>query len=203
MPAINNLSGSSAVKIDPEQWVDKHGDFLYGYALLRIGDPKIAEELLLTTLSAGLAERDKIPEQISKRTWLIGILRRKIIDHYRIVNRQQPFEPIIKEDCCEHEFFSNDGKWLEVPGPWSSAPSKVARQKAFAHAFHICLNVLPSHLAQVFVLRELEGLEVEKICSVTKNSKAIICARLYQSRLRMRRCLGEKCFGEKKTEGLA
>ncbi len=34
---------------DPETWVDEHGDYLYRYALSRIHDPEIAEDLVQDT----------------------------------------------------------------------------------------------------------------------------------------------------------
>lgn len=198
--AMDNSSDSSILKSAAGQWVDTHGDFLYGYALLRVGDPKIAEVLLQRTLESGLTERNKIQEQTSERAWLISILKREIIDHFREVICRRPFEPSVMQNNCVQEFFSDNGKWLEKPVPWYDASSKAVQRKAFAHAFYVCLKQIPSPLAQVFVLREQEGLEIRKICSVTKNSKADVCAMLYRARLLLHRCLTRKYSCGEKVE---
>ena len=197
---MDKSSTSSILKCAAGRWIDAHGDYLYGYALLRVGDSKIAEALLRRTLAAGLAHWDTVQEQVSERAWLISILRQEVIEHFRAVNRQCRAEPISMEDICLQKFFSTSGKWLEKPAPAASEPSKVPHPNTFAHAFHICLKEIPSALAQVFVLRELEGLEIEEICSVTKNSKANICAMLYRARLQLNRCLTEKCSGGEVVE---
>ncbi|MBW1774873.1 MAG: RNA polymerase subunit sigma-70, partial [Deltaproteobacteria bacterium] len=38
--------------MDPESWVDQYGDYLFGYALSRTGDPTIAEDLVQETFLA-------------------------------------------------------------------------------------------------------------------------------------------------------
>jgi hypothetical protein len=42
---------------DPETWVDQHRDVLYSYALSRIKEPTIAEDLVQETLLAALKEQ--------------------------------------------------------------------------------------------------------------------------------------------------
>jgi DNA-directed RNA polymerase specialized sigma24 family protein len=59
---------------------------------------------------------------------------------------------------------------------------------------------MPEHIAQVLVLRELEGLETKKICAIMGISKAGIRIMLYRARLHLQRCFGKKCFGEIKKE---
>jgi RNA polymerase sigma-70 factor (ECF subfamily) len=51
---------------DPETWVDQHGDYLYGYALSRMKDPTIAEDLVQETLLAALsaAARSRIKKAL-------------------------------------------------------------------------------------------------------------------------------------------
>ena len=48
-------SQSDAASIDdPEFWVDHYGDFLYRFALSRIKDPAVAEDLVQETFLAAL-----------------------------------------------------------------------------------------------------------------------------------------------------
>lgn len=75
---------------DPQQWLPRHGDALYRYALLHLRDAALAEELVQETLLAGLESQHNFAGQSSTRTWLVAILKHKMLDHYRRQRREQP-----------------------------------------------------------------------------------------------------------------
>ena len=85
---------TKAVLDNPEIWVDKYGDFLYRYALLRIKDPATAEDLVQETFLAALKARRAFKGRSSARTWLIAILKHKIVDHIRKRVREQSSDKI-------------------------------------------------------------------------------------------------------------
>ncbi len=62
---------------DPAQWVTRHGDFLYRYALSRLRDIESAEEVVQETFLAGLRSVDQYAGKGAERAWLLGILKRK------------------------------------------------------------------------------------------------------------------------------
>ena len=74
---------TKAILDKPETWVDKYGDLLYRYALSRIKDPSTAEDLVQETFLAALKARRTFRGRSSARTWLIAILKHKIVDHIR------------------------------------------------------------------------------------------------------------------------
>ena len=67
---------------DPQRWVDAYGDFLYRFALVRVRDRDIAEELVQDTLLASLQAQERFTGQSSERTWMVGILKHKMIDYF-------------------------------------------------------------------------------------------------------------------------
>src|SRR3569832_1230578 len=75
---------------DPALWLDNHGDALYRYALLRLRDPMLAEDMVQETLLAAVEARARYAGDASERTWLIGILKHKIIDQLRKKQRAAP-----------------------------------------------------------------------------------------------------------------
>ena len=79
---MNEISIKSSV-LNPEVWLDEYGDSLYRFALARINDSAIAEELVQDTFLAALKSVDNFKGQSSVKTWLIAILKHKIIDHFR------------------------------------------------------------------------------------------------------------------------
>ncbi len=79
-----NERKSDAANIDnPETWVDEYGDFLYRFALSRVKDPSVAEDLVQETFLAALRSRENFKGQSSVRTGLIAILKHKIVEHIR------------------------------------------------------------------------------------------------------------------------
>jgi RNA polymerase sigma-70 factor (ECF subfamily) len=55
---------------NPEAWVDEYGDFLYRYALSRVKDPSIAEDLVQETFLAALKARQNFRGRSTAKTWL-------------------------------------------------------------------------------------------------------------------------------------
>src|SRR5262249_15779632 len=148
----------------PENWVDQHGDVLFRYALVRTRDAALAEEMVQETLLAALQSYDKFTGQSSERTWLIGILKHKIIDHYRKISRLSQYQPE-EEAKLEHpEIFQQSGEWVDHfnfeigPREWQMSPDRAVEQAEFWETFKRCLDGLPPRIAGAFSLRELEQL---------------------------------------------
>jgi DNA-directed RNA polymerase specialized sigma24 family protein len=76
--------GGSDPDQDPEPWVDEHGDRLPRYALVRARMPEVAGDLVQETLLAASAQFGGCS---SERSWLVRILKNKIVDHYRKLGR--------------------------------------------------------------------------------------------------------------------
>src|SRR6266487_4458723 len=75
---------------DPGRWLDDHGDYLFKYAVFRLRDSTAAEDAVQETFLAALKAYTKFEGRGSERTWLVGILKHKITDHFRRVVRETP-----------------------------------------------------------------------------------------------------------------
>src|SRR6478672_13849330 len=82
---------------DPGRWLDDHGDYLFKYAGFRLRDTSAAEDAVQETFLAALKAYEKFEGRGSERTWLVGILKHKVIDHFRKLEREAP----IGEDVDE------------------------------------------------------------------------------------------------------
>ncbi len=100
----------------PENWVDQHGDYLFRYALLRLRNREVAEEVVQETFLAALQARDKFNGQSSEKTWLVGILKHKVIDHFRRTSKEVHLEDIDVLPCEREEAFRATGEWK---GHWT------------------------------------------------------------------------------------
>jgi RNA polymerase sigma-70 factor (ECF subfamily) len=169
--------------------VDQYGDILFRFALQRVRDAGIAEELVQETFLAAMRAKDGFKGQSSEKTWLFGILKHKIIDHYR---RQKFDHPNLNvEDLAPNidEFFSNNGKWRIRPASWDINPDEAYEQKEFMDAFYRCLSQMPERIADAFVYREIDGLTTEEICKVMGISTSNCWVMLYRARMLLRRCI--------------
>ena len=180
---------------DPEHWVDLHGDALFRFALLRVGGREIAEELVQETFLAALRSRESFGGRSSERTWLIGILKRKIVDHFRKLHREHITVEGDERAAEIGDFFTPKGSWKSPPGPWKTVLESAEERREFWTAFGNCLLTLPRRLADAFCLRELGGLEVEEVCQVLNVSPTNLWVQLYRARMLLRRCLETSWLG--------
>lgn len=178
----------------PEGWVDKHGDYLFRYALRRLQNRQAAEDLVQETFLSALQGMDGFQQRSSERTWLVGILKHKLIDHIRKASRERSLrEGQPAEDLIESQF-NKMGNWLEKPGKWPETPLKELEAKEFREVFMMCLRKLPETMNQAFVLREMEGFgsdDITKVLKVTINNLNVI---LYRARAMLRKCLEKNRF---------
>ncbi len=176
---------------DPEQWVDLYADPLYGFALLRVTDAAVAEELVQETFLAALAafKNDNFSGRSSIQSWLTGILKHKIMDYFRkkYRNSAHPFDDIREEDIGD--FFDARGNWRVKPSHWADTPQKKYEQQELMRALIACIDTLAQRQADAFRLRELDGAEAKEICKVLKISATNYWVLMHRARLAMRRCM--------------
>jgi RNA polymerase sigma-70 factor (TIGR02943 family) len=183
---------------DPTTWLDRHGDALFRYALLRVREPELAEEMVQECLLAALGARERFSGQSSERTWLVGILKRKIIDHARRVARERPTEAVDPAELIEQGIFDDRGFWKTSPARWGEDPRKLAEDREFWDVLRHCLGNLSPRLAEAFLLRELDRMSSDEVCQVLDVSPTNLWARLHRARLGLRRCLEENWFTRRK-----
>jgi RNA polymerase sigma-70 factor, ECF subfamily len=180
---------------DAEGWVDRHGGHLYRYALLRLRSPDRAADLVQETFLAALNAHTSFEARSSERSWLIGILRHKIIDHYRKAGREQVVENGIAFEELNESDFDGRGHWKAGPASWRGDPLRDIETREFWEVFHECLAKLPSGLADAFYLREVEGLGAEEVQQILGITPANLWARLHRARSLLRKSLEIDWFG--------
>lgn len=180
-------SGSSA-----GMWLQQHGDVLFGYAMARLRDRDAAEELVQETLVTAIDAHGRFAGESSERTWLIGILRNKLLEHYRQREkhaRSTHDDPQELAAVVDREFTSK-GYWIDGPGRWGRSLESVEQREAFRIALAECLAKLPARTAEAFMLAEREGLSAERV----RNALAIsstnhVYVLLHRARSALRQCL--------------
>jgi RNA polymerase sigma-70 factor (ECF subfamily) len=169
---------------DASRWVEEHGDALYRYALLRVSDPDLAGDLVQDTFLSALKAAEGFRGGSTVRTWLVGILKHKIIDHYRrnrveVLASDMPAST--EDDDLDHVERASDR--------WSEAPSQLVENREFWAAFTSCLEGLPEAHRRAFSMREFDGLTSEEICKVLGVTPSNLWVMLHRARAKLRRCL--------------
>ncbi|OQK15711.1 hypothetical protein AU255_06300 [Methyloprofundus sedimenti] len=181
----------------PENWLNDYGDILYRYALIRVRSEATAEDLVQETLLAGLQAVDRFSGQSTVRTWLVGILKHKIIDHFR-KNRHE-ITTLNDDETAENVLayqFDQQGHWKINLIEWGT-PEKSMHDEQFWVAFNDCLSRLPQRMADLLLLRTVDGLETEECCALlgfeTDNQLWVTLSR---TRVKLRLCLETNWFSK-------
>jgi len=181
--------------ITAEKLLDEHGDALYAYAVSRVRRSDIAEDLVQETLLAALQSMDAFAARSEPRTWLIGILRHKIFDHYRRTRRILDTQtPHLGEETGELGLFNKRGQWAPKPQSWGADPATAAESQDFWRVYANCRSLLPTTLCEPYLLREIEGLSAQEVCKVLQITATNLSVRLHRARLALRSCLENKWF---------
>ena len=131
---------------DPSTWVGQHGDFLFRYAVLRVGNPSLAEDLVQETFLAALKARHRFEGKADERTWFVGILKNKIVDHFRKTGREVSLETSEEELHYLGESFKNSEQWAgswksgRRPKEWVIDSSDPVELKEFWKFLELCLS---------------------------------------------------------------
>jgi RNA polymerase sigma-70 factor, ECF subfamily len=180
----------------PETWVDQHGDALYRFALRRVTDPELADDLVQDTFLEALRARSSFTGGSSVRTWLTAILKHKIIDQYRRSGRTPRTEGEPLSDPAIESFFDQGGHLKTPPGRWDDKPDAVLDRSEFREVLSQCVLRLPEHLADAFVAIELGDFDRDRACEQFQITAANLSVRLYRARLLLRHCLEVHWFAE-------
>ncbi|MFO1475303.1 MAG: sigma-70 family RNA polymerase sigma factor [Verrucomicrobiota bacterium] len=187
---------------DPERWVELYGDYLFKFAIVRLRDAARAEDAVQETFLAALKGRRSFAGRSAEKSWLVGILKNKICDHFRKAGRETSFTDLEFYSDEEGDRFIPDGPfkdgWIHELGPqeWSS-PGASLDSQVFWETFRKCSKKLPGNIAAVFHLREVDGLESREICAMLNISENNLWVMLHRARMALRRCLETNWFGKK------
>ncbi len=185
--------------IEPQFWVDRYGDYLYNYAIVRVNDAEKAGDLVQDTFLAGLKAKDNFQGRSAERTWLISILKRKIIDTYRrnATSRESSINEY-QEDISDGDFYRGDdpfkGHWLEGKGPNSHSlmPEGELEQDELRQIIEKCISLLPPKLASVFIMKLIDEAESVEVCKELEITPSNLWVILHRARLKMRECVESK-----------
>ena len=191
MGASDNIKGK--LKLEPHLWVQNHGDYLYNFAYFRVQSKEVSEDLVQETFISALKAKDSFRGDSSELTWLLAILKRKVIDHYRKASTsKEKSESEYALPFKEEGLF--EGHWLNdrMPKDWTSRTDDELNQEEFRSILELCLSSLPDKWKSVFVLKFIEELSSDEVCKETGCSPSNFWVIMHRARLKLRECIEDK-----------
>ncbi len=176
------------------QWVNLFGDALYSWAFHKISDEALAQDLVQETFVAAYQNLANFKEASSPKTWLFGILKNKIIDHYRFRAKRQS----ISMDSFDEPtgWFDENDQWKKEnrPQPWSTADEHLLDNPEFEIILGHCLGNLPLSWSACVQLKYLGEKETEEICQHLNITASNLWQILHRAKLHLRNCLEKNWF---------
>ena len=186
--------------LDPVHWVENYGDFLYGFALARVRVPAVAQDLVQDAFLAAWTGRAGFGGRSTERTWLTGILKHKIMDHYRKSGRTELLGDLAARGRERGEVFDEDGHWLidqpAAPRAWEAHRVAALDRDEFWLRFRECADQLPEQTRRAFVLREVDGMDSGEVCRALRLSPNHFWVIMHRAREALRRCLESNWFAQ-------
>ncbi len=187
-----DLQSMPSHKINPNNWVDQYSDYLFNYTIARVNDREMAQDLISETFLAGLKSMKNFKGEASERTWLISILKRKIIDHYRKSNSKKGKAEV----HINYKDEESEGDWLEerVADPFDKTAEDSLQNEELGEAIYRCLSNLPVKQAKIFRMKTIDNFDTEAICNEFAITPSNFWVIIHRARTAMAECMEKNWF---------
>jgi RNA polymerase sigma-70 factor (TIGR02943 family) len=176
--------------------------YLLKFARLQLRNDAWAEDAVSDTLLAALAKPQSFAGRAQVRTWLIGILKHKVVDTLR-ANLREPnvadlrgssSDDMSEDDLIDALGFKQDGHFLDKPADWGN-PDQDLSQRQFMAVMDACIAKLPTVQGRLFLMREWLELDADEVCKTLNITSTNLYVQLHRARLKLRECLQLNWFG--------
>ena len=164
------------------------------FARAQLRNEAWAEDAVSETLLAAVEKPQAFAGLSQLKTWLVGVLKHKLIDQLRRHTREASLTTADDEADLDELLFAADGHWREAPKSWGD-PEHQLREREFFEVLEACVAVLPGVQGRVFMMREWLELETDEICKELAITPTNLWVLLHRARLRLRECLQSRWFG--------
>jgi RNA polymerase sigma-70 factor (ECF subfamily) len=180
--------------LNPAKWVDLYADYLYKFAYYRVNDDQLAEDLVQDAFLSALKARDTYKGDAAEKTWLIAILKNKIIDHYKKASTKNESPLKLRTyDAPSLDYFFNkekNGHWQSETKPkdWGEVDNSYD-SKEFYKILESCLKDLPEKWKGIFTMSLLDDSDAKMVCKEFNLSSSNFWVIMHRAKLQVRACL--------------
>ncbi|MFD1550888.1 RNA polymerase subunit sigma-70 [Putridiphycobacter roseus] len=179
--------------IDTSQWVQEYADYLFNFALSRLNDEDLAKDLVQDTFIAGMQGLSNFKGNSAVKTWLVSILKRKIIDVWRQkeTRKTDTFSSYFSKGPLGEGWLENHrpkGRISEIEEAMENAELKTA--------IFGCVQGLPEKYKTVFMDKMVDEKDSEEICKEHDITASNFWVIIHRAKLQMRECLEKTWFND-------
>jgi len=172
-----------------ESLVGRHERRLYALSMSILRHREDAENVVQTTFLSVLEHLKEFREESSFATWVSRIATHAALN---VLRKRKGLETVPITETQDE-----DG---EIPHPehvadWRGDPARVFEQQELRRVLDEAIDALPEKHRLVFILRDVEGFNVEETASLLGISEANVKVRLLRARLALREKL-TRVFGD-------
>lgn len=179
-------------QLNPGNWVALYADYLLRYAMFRLNDEALCEDLVQETFFSALKAKDTFRGDSSEKTWLTTILKNKIIDQYRKKSKKdeqigdEGFYSTFFDETEDMPVHWNKG---QIPQPWEPGVIDNMMTKEYHEALYHCISKLSDTQVAILQQKYFEGTSSEKICKDFNISKSNYWTMMHRVNMQLRKCL--------------
>ncbi len=186
-----------------EKEVAEQRVYLLKFARLQLRNEAWAEDAVSETMLAAIAKPQAFGGKAQLRTWLVGVLKHKVVDILR-TNLREPNVADMRGgtesdesegDLIDALGFKQDGHYSEAPAEWGN-PDRDLSQRQFMAVMDACISKLPAVQGRLFLMREWLELDAEEVCKTLNITSTNLYVQLHRARLKLRECLQLNWFGQ-------
>ncbi|MDT0594991.1 sigma-70 family RNA polymerase sigma factor [Glaciecola petra] len=162
----------------------RHKGGVYRYLLRQLHNEVLTEDIFQDVWSRVITQADSFNANSRFSTWLYTIARHKLIDHIRHV---KVVDTIIETPKNEQGTEST----VEA-AKVSTTPEAIHQQNQQWQAIDLCLQKLPTHQLDCFLLREESGLALSDIAIIVNAGLEATKSRLRSAYSNLKLCLEKR-----------
>ena len=183
-----------------EQQLVSHRAYLMRFARLQLRNEAWAEDAVSETVLAALAKPQAFEQRSQLKSWLVGILKHKVIDALRQHGREVSASASDDDEADPLDYigFQADGHFNQAPSDWGN-PEQDLSSRQFLAVMDACTHKLPAVQGRLFLMREWLELSCEEICKELALTPTNLYVQLHRARLRLRECLELNWFAQPAT----
>ena len=174
----------SAQTLPDAALVRRYQPSLLRLACSLVDNRSVAEEAVQDTWMGVVRGIERFEGRSSVKTWLFRILVNRTRS---AASRERWAEPAPSErQFGLDDRFDRSGAWVSPPTPWAEEAEDRVAAEDLARRARACLDRLPAGQRRAVLLRDVDGLPAEEVCSTLGISDGNLRVLLHRGRARVR-----------------
>lgn len=162
---------------------------LMKFAQMRLRNQTWAEDVVSEATLAALERASSFEARSQFQTWVIGILKHKIIDMQRRLQREISIDAI--DEIGERDDFDSllQRDPTQLAASESTDPESVVAERQFVRLTQRCIDRLPAIPARAFVMHEWFEYSTDEVCAALSISRTNCNVMMFRVRSQLRKSL--------------